>query len=233
VLDLNFQNSAIPEYLEIDPRFDIVEVISNPARLDDQLVTMMTSKHASGVDFLVSRPSLFDYATLDVTVLFGLLDQLAKQYDVVLVDIPPISFPWIENLLLGSDAILVVGTYSIPSVKRVTRWLDHLREIGVASERLGVVVNESDSGMFGRNLVSRSDINEVLTGVPLFYVRRDVRSAGDAVNSARSIVQAANGRGILRDLRRIAEWIDKKRFGREKSAGTSSVRSWKEVLRWT
>src|SRR5215217_4950355 len=50
VLDLNFQSSAFPAYLDIEPRFYISEILGDPSRLDHHLVDVLTSKHSTGVD---------------------------------------------------------------------------------------------------------------------------------------------------------------------------------------
>ena len=49
VVDLNFQQGACAEYLDLEPRFDIAEIENQPERLDRQLLDVMLSKHASGL----------------------------------------------------------------------------------------------------------------------------------------------------------------------------------------
>ena len=55
LLDLDLQASHICDYLDIEPRFHIEEIIQNPDRLDAQLFDLFVSRHAaSGIDVLAA-----------------------------------------------------------------------------------------------------------------------------------------------------------------------------------
>ena len=54
VVDLNFQQGACAEYLDLEPRFDITEIENQPERLDRQLLDVMLSKHSSGLCVLAA-----------------------------------------------------------------------------------------------------------------------------------------------------------------------------------
>ena len=88
VLDLNFQSSAFPTNLDIEPRFDIAEILADPSRLDQHLIDVLTSNHSSGVDVFASPPGQFDYGKLESTILFAILDEISRRYDVVHLDLP-------------------------------------------------------------------------------------------------------------------------------------------------
>src|SRR6266436_1756015 len=52
LLDLDFQNSHVCDYLDIEPRMQIHEIAANPERLDAQLFDLFVSHHNSGLDVL-------------------------------------------------------------------------------------------------------------------------------------------------------------------------------------
>ncbi len=55
LLDLDLQASHLCDYLDIEPRLQIQEIIENPDRLDAQLFDLFVSHHAaSGVDVLAT-----------------------------------------------------------------------------------------------------------------------------------------------------------------------------------
>src|SRR5262249_8359536 len=59
VVDLDFQRSHVCDYLDIEPRLKIQEILDNPERLDDQLFEIFISRHASGLHvFATPRGSL-------------------------------------------------------------------------------------------------------------------------------------------------------------------------------
>ncbi|WP_409192560.1 CpaE family protein [Bradyrhizobium sp. RDM4] len=54
LLDLDFQNSHVCDYLDIEPRLQIHEIATNPERLDAQLFDLFVSRHSSGLDVLAA-----------------------------------------------------------------------------------------------------------------------------------------------------------------------------------
>src|SRR5262245_62260895 len=53
LLDLDLRASHICDYLDLEPRFNIEELVQNPDRLDAQLFDLFVSRHsASGIDVL-------------------------------------------------------------------------------------------------------------------------------------------------------------------------------------
>ena len=207
VLDLNFQRSSIPDYLDVEPRFDITELVDNPARLDDHLVDLVTTTHVSGVDFFCSPPHNFDYSRLDQRFLFALLDEIAKRYDFVHLDLPPIWFPWVDGLVIGSDVVVVTGGYSVPAVKRVAERLRHLEALSVRPEIIGVAINRCERKLFG-GIMRKSDIGAALVDRKLFYLAADQAAADEAINTGRSLMLTGGRQRFVKDLRKLAEWIN-------------------------
>jgi Flp pilus assembly CpaE family ATPase len=57
LIDLDFQNSHICDYLDIEARLQIDELAANPGRLDAQLLELFLSHHSSGLDVLAAPRS--------------------------------------------------------------------------------------------------------------------------------------------------------------------------------
>ena len=189
-----------------------------PSRLDQHLVDVLTSKHSSGVDVFASPPGRFDYSKLDSTVLFALLDEISRRYDVVHLDLPTMWFPWMDNLMLGSDRILVTGTYNIPSVKRLATKMQYLESLNIPADRIAALINHTETGLFGGGVVRRSDITSALPGVQVMFVRRDGKTALEPLNAGRSISQSSGGRGLKKDIKQVGEWIDNAKHERTSAA---------------
>src|SRR5450756_1903598 len=60
LVDLNFQNGAVADYLDLEPRLNLAEIEPRPDRLDRQLLEIMLSYHASGLAVVAApnRPCL-------------------------------------------------------------------------------------------------------------------------------------------------------------------------------
>src|SRR3954471_11708844 len=58
LVDLDFQHGACAHYLDLDPRLDLKEIEPRPERLDRQLLEVMLSHHASGLEVIAAPNSL-------------------------------------------------------------------------------------------------------------------------------------------------------------------------------
>ncbi|MHB2169168.1 AAA family ATPase [Alsobacter sp. R-9] len=207
VLDLNIQTSSIADFYDIEPRFDVPSVLDDPSRLDEHLVELLTARHESGVDVICSKPTSVDLSRIDSALVFSLLDQLATRYDLVAIDLPVARATWTDDLLAGSDAVVVIGTFDVPSLKRLTAAMKHLDGLGVDKTRRAAVVNRFENRMFG-SLIKRSDIDTALSGNTIFTVSSDAVSASEAINTGQSLVMAGKSRKLVQDLTALATWID-------------------------
>jgi pilus assembly protein CpaE len=59
LVDLDFQHGACVDYLDLEPRLDLDEIEPRPERLDQQLLEVMLSHHASGLAVIAAphRPA--------------------------------------------------------------------------------------------------------------------------------------------------------------------------------
>jgi len=144
---------------------------------------------------------------LDDRVLFALLDQIGKRYDLIHLDLPSVWFPWTENLVAGSDAVVLTSAFGIPAVRRVAQQLKDLAQLSVSPERIAVAIGRCETRLFG-GIVRKSDINAALSGRKVFYIRDDPAAADEAVNTGRSIVQIGKARRLISEIEAVADWVD-------------------------
>lgn len=206
VLDLNFQNSTLADLLDLEPRFDIAEIMDRPERLDSQLIDIFSNKHSTSIDIFASPPSLVPSQNIQPEVIFALLDELGKKYNFVLLDLPNHRHPWLDNVLQGSSAVTVTGEATVPSIKQIANKQKYLDDLGISGESAAVIVNACQTNLFGR--VSRkAEIDRTFAGRRIFYVRRDIASVTEAANTGRPMMQAAPNRAIARNIRRVGDWL--------------------------
>jgi pilus assembly protein CpaE len=206
VLDLNFQSSTLADYLDLEPRFDIVEIMDRPERLDSQLIDIFSSKHSSNVDIFSSPSRLGTSQNIRGEVIFALLDEVCRKYSFVLLDLPNQWHPWMDNVLLGSSAIAVTGEATVPSLRQIVNKQKYLDDLSIERDRAATIVNACDTNFLGR-ISRKSEIDRTLAGRQIFYVRRDTASAMEAANTGRPMMQAARNRPISKNIRRVGDWI--------------------------
>lgn len=210
LLDLELRESVACDYLDIPPRLDIAAFAHNPERLDDYMLDILASRHASGLDvFACARsPDVSDKADNgDEAAIYLLLNRLLERYDTVLIDLPAHRAMNVDEILRNSDFIFVTSLFSVPSVKRSYRMLQKLDALGIGPARRAVVVNDAETNFLG-TVVKGFDVERALGGERTFYVRRDRAFALECVNAGFAMTLTDPKRGIARDLAKLGEQVE-------------------------
>ena len=207
ILDLNLQGGTAADALDLDPRFDVAEIVDRPERLDEQLIDIFASRHSNGLDVFASPLSRISTDAIKPDLIFTFIDSIASRYDAILFDLPAQWSPWTDNLLRGSDAVIVCGGESVPALRRLAATLLHLDTLTIAESKLAAVVNPVASSLLGR-ISRRAVIARAMAGRRTFLVRRDDGSTGAALDVGRPLLELVPNSRIARDVRRLAEWIE-------------------------
>ena len=88
LVDLDFQHGACADYLDLEPRLDLKEIEPRPERLDRQLLEIMLSHHASGLELIAAPNRPAEMRTFDPDMVTRLLDLVSSHFDYVVIDTP-------------------------------------------------------------------------------------------------------------------------------------------------
>ena len=207
LLDLDLDGGTLADALDLQPRFDIREIMGRPERLDHQLIDVFTSRQSENVDVFASPPRAAGAVEIDPAMVFSVLDLLAERYDLVLIDLPYRPLPFVDNLLQGSDAVVLSGIGTVPGLRRLALGLSHLEGLGLARDKVSVAVNQCETDLLGRPL-RRREIARALPGRALLPVRDDAAAVREAANAGRPLSELHPGCRASKDMRRIADWIE-------------------------
>lgn len=207
ILDLNLQGGTIADALDLEARFDVGEIIDRPERLDEHLVDVFKSRHAKGFDVFASPMRRIGPEALRPEIVFAVIDAIASRYSAILFDLPVQWTSWTDDLLRGSDAIVVCGGESVPALRRLSVTLTHLDGLSVPESKVATVVNAVETGLLGR-VSRRALIEKALAGRRTFFVRRDDATARNALDVGRPLLDLAPHSGISRDVRSLAGWVE-------------------------
>jgi pilus assembly protein CpaE len=202
LLDLDFQNSHICDYLDIEPRMQIHEIANNPDRLDAQLFDLFVSHHSSGVDVLAAPRSKANSPTLDVETLEALFRMVATRYDLILLDLPVTWFGWTGQLLSAAEVVFVTGRNNIPSLRQVGETLKAVRAVERVPAKLAVLLNRCEFRIIG-GVARRNHVKNLLAGEEVHYVRDDNENAVQSANTG--IPMVGRGGKIGKDIAPVAE----------------------------
>lgn len=145
LVDMDLQSGDLAIMLQLLPALSIYEAAQSPARLDSESLTGYLTPHRSGVSVLAAptEPSLAD--AVSATAVTRVLELLAQSHEYVVVDGPPFFTDQILPALDMSDAVLVIGSMDVPSVKNLRLALTTLDQLGVDRQKVHVVLNRADT----------------------------------------------------------------------------------------
>src|SRR5258708_5910391 len=205
LLDLDFQNSHVCDYLDIEPRMQIHEIAANPERLDAQLFDLFVSHHSSGLDVLAAPWSRGQSPDIAPDTLESLFRKISARYDLILLDLTVPWFNWTRQLLSAAEVVLVSGRNTIPGLRQVAESLIAVRAVERVPAKVAVVLNRCEHHLVG-GFARRNHVKNLLAGEEVFFVRDDPENAVQSVNTGIPMTQGQRGK-VSRDIAPIASLV--------------------------
>jgi pilus assembly protein CpaE len=202
LVDLNFQNGACADYLDLEPRLDLKEIEPRPERLDRQLLEVMLSYHASGLAVIAAPNRPAEMRTFDPMVVTRLLDLASSNFDYVVIDMPRTWFSWTDSVLLGSNKLFIVTEMTVPGLKHAKHLVAAIRERMTEGPQPQVIVNRFEQGLFASGL-RKSDVEQALgedfaAGIPNIY-----RLVREAIDRGVPLEEVKPGNKITQQLKKL------------------------------
>jgi pilus assembly protein CpaE len=200
LIDLDFQSSHICDHLDIEPRWQIQEISSNPERLDSQLLDIFVSRHSTSLHVFAAPRRRFNVCDLNLSALDAFFTLVSARYQLILIDLPSTWFAWTSQVIAASDGVLVTGLNTVPGLRQTVETLAAVRE--TARGQVVAVVNRCERRMFG-SIARRRQIENALGSNKIFYVG-DEPMALQSVNTGIPMSQNKTYRAIGKDIATIA-----------------------------
>jgi pilus assembly protein CpaE len=142
IADLDLELGDVTMFLNMKPRYTIMDVVSRGPRLDSSSVHSALAKHDSGV-FVLGEPAKPEDAEAITPEQVGqLLTHLRRMFSYVVVDTAHTFEERTLEVLDVSDLILLVVLLDLPNIRNVQRCLDVFDRIpGYDSDKVKLLVN--------------------------------------------------------------------------------------------
>ena len=202
LVDLDFQHGACADYLDLEPRLDLKEVEPRPERLDRQLLEVMLSHHASGLEVIAAPNRPAEMRTFDPDMVTRLLDLVSSHFEYVVIDMPRTWFSWTDSVLLGSNNLYIISEMTVPSLRQAKGI------VGAIRERLGdgpnpqVIVNRFEQQMFGPGL-KKADLEQTLGNAFAATIPNDYRLVREAIDRGVPLDDVKQGNKITNQLKKL------------------------------
>jgi pilus assembly protein CpaE len=203
LVDLDFQNGACADYLDLEPRFDLRELGPSGSRLDQQLLDVMLSRHTSGLFVLSAITKPVEVPNMDVNIVLRLLDLISSRFESVILDLPRAWMPWTDDIVTGSDHLFVVTDMTVPGLRLARRTALALTERFQNDVKPKVIVNRFQKpALFGTGL-RQSDIERALNGLTFYTVTNSYLVLREAIDRGVSLSDVKGGNPVSQDVKKI------------------------------
>lgn len=200
IADLDLQFGDVASGLLLEPEKTIADAVIGAAVQDSMVLKSYLTVHPAGIYALCAprNPSQIDQISADQVG--HLLEQLAEEFDYVIVDTAPgLGEHVLATLERASDVVWVCGM-DIPSIRGLRNGLEVLDEIGLIPEHRHVVLNFADK----RSGLTLADV-EATVGCPVDVTLPRSRSLPYSTNRGVPVLQDGAKDVTLRGFRQLVE----------------------------
>src|SRR5436190_2432504 len=202
LVDLDFQHGACADYLDLEPRLDLTEIEPRPERLDRQLLEIMLSHHASGLEVIAAPNRPAEMRSFDPDMVTRLLDLVSSHFDYVVIDMPRTWFSWTDSVLLGSNRPFIVSEMTVPSIRQAKALVAAIRERLGDGPQPRVVVNRFEQRMFDPGL-KKTDIEQALGDDFAGTIPNNYRLVREAIDRGVPLEEVKAGNNISTQLKKL------------------------------
>lgn len=199
LVDLDLELGEVAVLLGIKPRFSLLDLSENFARIDAGLLASYVTAHDSGIHVLAAPFHPQPAGDLSGEDVRAILAYLKRHYDYVVVDTPK-SFS-LESVAAFEEAsrVLLVTTVGVPALRNLQRCKPLLEQVfGKDRERLRLVVNRYHTD----DVISLDDVRRTVGFDVYWTLSNDYEAVSHSINAATPVAQNAKSR-YTRDLQAL------------------------------
>lgn len=178
LVDLNLRGGDLASLLNLRPSHTLAELCVHAARVDPVMFERSLAVHESGVRLLAPIQSLDEIKQVTPEGVVQALTLARALYSHVIVDLDDFFHPEQMQVLRQAELILLVLRLDFTSLRNARRALDQLEHLGVARDKVQLVVNR-----YGQSYeLPIAKVEEALGGKIVHYVPDDIKTVNHANN---------------------------------------------------
>jgi pilus assembly protein CpaE len=204
VLDLDLQFGDVALLFDLQPVQTIYDWVKQSFENGDKSFENYVTKHKSGID-IVAAPALPEFAEMITGEHVAyLIDAMKKEYDIVIIDTPPVFVDTSLVALESSDFILLVASMDLPALKNGKLAIETLTLLGL-KDKINVIINR-DTNIDG---INKNVIEDVLGMRVQGSIPSDYPTVISSVNKGIPFVNMAPRTPVAKAIMRISEQLVK------------------------
>ena len=201
LVDLNLQAGDLDLFLGATPKFSIIDLVENYARLDEELLTGYLTTHSARLS-LLPAPREADLAeNVKPEHVTHLIQFLREHNDYVVID-PQHTFDAVTLAALDHvDDILLVVTLDIPAIRNAERALAIFDRLGYPRHKVHIVVNRYSKQID----MELQQVERYLGERVASFIPSDYRAAVNSINMGKLLIEAQPTSTVAEAIKRTAE----------------------------
>ncbi|MBX6320790.1 MAG: pilus assembly protein CpaE [Rhodospirillaceae bacterium] len=203
LVDLDLQYGTIALQLDIEPTRGLREMLENPGRIDSLFIRSTAAKLTDRLSVMAAEETVDDEVRYDDGAVALLFDELHRQSDCVVVDLPRTA-PRVRAKVLGlATHVLLVTDMTLAGLR------DAIRQLGLAQQaapqaQLLVVANH----VVGKGAsLSRAEFEKALGHAVDFLLPEEAKTVQAAATTGKPLAVAAKGSKLVAQLRLVTRQL--------------------------
>ena len=206
LIDLDMQGRNAGLYLDIDSTLSIEDCLVEPERIDAMMLQGVVTHHKSGFDVIPAPRKIMPIENVRADSLEAVLESAREEYDIIILDMPPVWTAWTDMVLGTVDVVVLVTQMTVAGLRQARRQIDALNERNLGHTPLLVVANRYEKRLFG-NKIDAADAEKALGRPVDAFVSSDFGLVSDALNSGTPIAEAKRGSKIEKQVRQLTQTV--------------------------
>ena len=182
-LDVSFGTAGLD--FNQDSGQGISEALASPERLDDVLLDRLLIKHSSKLSLFVAPAQLDREAAFSPEAVEMVLEIVRQASPCVVVDIPHVWAPWVKQVLVAADEIVVTATPDLASLRNGKNIYDMLNGARPNDRPLKIALNQV--GIPRRPEIPVKDFAEAMGAEPAVVMPFDPQTFATASNNGQMV----------------------------------------------
>jgi pilus assembly protein CpaE len=199
--------STVPELaldLDLDPQHTVADLIRDWQRMDPIMVRQALVPHPAGIGVLAYSPETLAAAAAPPGALRQAVRLLRAAFPLSVLDLGhTVGASELEAMALA-DSVVVVVRLDVPSLRLSHRFISHLKDKGVLSQKIRVVGNRYGQ----RGQLTWRKAEQALGTSVLVWIPDDPGTMNRALNDGRPLVQTARHARITRRFDLLARQLN-------------------------
>jgi pilus assembly protein CpaE len=203
LLDLDLQYGTVALALDIEPTRGLREALENPGRIDSLFISSTAAKVTGRLSVLAAEESVDDEVRYDESAIALLFDELHRQSDCIVVDIPRAAAKARSKVLSLATHVIIVTDMTLAGLR------DAIRQLGLAQQAApnARIIVIADRVISKDGDLSKAEFEKALGHAIDVTLPEEHKAVQAAATSGKPLAATAKNSRVVAQLRNVIQQI--------------------------